>query len=289
MRPLPLGAVPLPSSNLVPAAPPPQLPGVFTPSALPYFTDGFDGAATSGAAVTSSSGGVPAAPAQAPSLEDVAKRGAVIRSGEHGQSVRKLQQLLDAGLEHHKVPVTGTFGPALTKAVTTFQKKHHLTPTGNVNKGTLTAIRHAASSGRGSDAVKVAHGVLGHNIAQLERSGPLARYLDNTNSHVSCANFVSACLQKAGLISAGQHSDLVTGLAQNLGHDPQWKKVSSHGLKPGDVVCFEVPGEGHMAHVELYAGHGQFIGSNNVNPDGSQRISQGHVGYHIDAVYRYAG
>lgn len=131
--------------------------------------------------------------------------------------------------------------------------------------------------------------MLGHNIAQLERSGPLARYLDNTSSHVSCANFVSACLQKAGLIGDGQHSDLVTGLASNLGHDPQWKKVGAHGMKPGDVVCFEVPGEGHMAHVELYAGHGAFIGSNNVNPDGSQRISQGHVGYHIDAVYRYVG
>jgi hypothetical protein len=151
-----------------------------------------------------------------------------------------------------------------------------------------------ASKKSGADAYKVAHSVLGKNIDTLKHSGPLAKYLDKwVSNHVCCANFVSACLQKAGLITHGEHNDGVKNLSNNLAHDKHWSKASPSHMKPGDVVCFDVPGEGHFAHVEMFAGYknGQpiFIGSNNVNPDGSQRISMGHAGYHIDAVYHYHG
>ena len=60
-----------------------------------------------------------------------------------------------------------------------------------------------------------------------------------------------------------------------------------------DVVAFEVPGEGHYAHTEIFAGYKNgrptFIGSNNVNADGTQRISEGYAGYAIDAAFRYRG
>jgi hypothetical protein len=147
---------------------------------------------------------------------------------------------------------------------------------------------------KGAEAVKIAHSVLGHNISQLKHSGPLAKYLDKwPGNNVCCANFVSACLQKAGLIKNSEHSDNVRGLASKLGHDKNWSHVSSHNMKVGDVVCFDVPGEGHFAHVEMFNGYVNgrptFIGSNNVNSDGTQRISIGHAGYAIDAVYRHKG
>jgi hypothetical protein len=159
-------------------------------------------------------------------------------------------------------------------------------------KGLKKAIREP--SGKGADAIKAGRSVLGQNIQSLKYHGPLAKYLDKWPSdHVCCANFVSAALEKAGLIKPSEHSDAVSGLASNLSRDHKWQKVSSAHMKPGDVVCFEVPGEGHMAHVEMFAGYkngvAEFIGSNNVNSDGSQRISEGHVGYHIDAVYHYKG
>jgi hypothetical protein len=154
---------------------------------------------------------------------------------------------------------------------------------------------HRGGAGHSSSAAyDAAQSVLGHNIQELKYSGPLARYLDKwPSSHVCCANFVSACLEHAGQISHAEHNDSVRGLASNLGRDARWSRVGSGQMQPGDVVCFSVPGEGSMAHVEMFAGYkngvAQFIGSNNVNPDHSQRISQGHVGYHIDEVFHFNG
>jgi cell wall-associated NlpC family hydrolase len=82
-------------------------------------------------------------------------------------------------------------------------------------------------------------------------------------------------------------------LANNLSHDKRWSKVSLKNAKPGDVVCFQVPGEGHYGHVVMFAGWSngrpQFIGSNNVNRDGTQKITQGYMNYNIDAIYQYHG
>jgi hypothetical protein len=90
------------------------------------------------------------------------------------------------------------------------------------------------------------------------------------------------------------HTDRVRDLATELRRDHKFVPVHSiHNLKPGDVVCFNVPGEGSYSHTEMFAGwdHGRplFIGSNNVNPDGSQRISIGHAGYPIAAMFHYRG
>ena len=147
---------------------------------------------------------------------------------------------------------------------------------------------------KGAAAITAAKSVLGHNISQLKYSGPLAKYLDKwPGNNVCCANFVSACLQKAGLITHSEHNDNVRGLAANLSRDKNFSKVSSHHMQPGDVVCFDVPGEGHYAHVEMFEGYkngvAQFIGSNNRNADGTQRITQGPAGYAIDAVFRHKG
>jgi LysM repeat protein len=149
------------------------------------------------------------------------------------------------------------------------------------------------SSG-GRNALAAAESVLGQNISSLKYNGPLAQFLDKwPGNNVCCANFVSACLQKAGLISHSEHNDNVSGLANNLRRDPHFRSVDANHLSPGDVVCFNVPGEGHMAHVEMFVGYRNgrplYIGSNNVNPDGSQRISEGSPGYSIDAAFHYVG
>ena len=146
--------------------------------------------------------------------------------------------------------------------------------------------------GTGADAIKAAKSVFGRTIQDLKYSGPLAKYLDKWPSdHVCCANFVSACLEKAGMIKPSEHSDNVSGLASNLANSGNFKRVSSSNMQPGDVVCFNVPGEGPMSHVEMFEGYKNgeavFIGSNNRNADGSQRISDGPVGYPIGEVLRH--
>jgi hypothetical protein len=148
------------------------------------------------------------------------------------------------------------------------------------------------TGGKGAAAVKIADAHLGKNISYLKTHGDLAKYLDKwPGNNVCCANFVSACLQEAGLIKHSEHNDSVKGLAHNLANDKNWSHVSSHNMKPGDVVCFNVPGEGPMSHVEIFKGyvHGRatFVGSNNVNADGSQRISLSQNTYPIGAVYRH--
>lgn len=159
-------------------------------------------------------------------------------------------------------------------------------PAGGVHPG--------GGAGGSSAAYQNARAVLGRNISSLKYSGPLARYLDKwPGNNVCCANFVSACLEKAGQINHHEHNDNVRGLASNLAHDSRWARTSLANAKPGDVVCFDVPGEGHYGHVVMFAGwkngHPTFIGSNNVNNDGSQRITEGPMGYAIDAIYHFHG
>jgi len=107
---------------------------------------------------------------------------------------------------------------------------------------------------------------------------------------VNCANFVSACLQAAGQISSRQHHNAVVGLQSNLDRDANFKRVSLHQARPGDVVSMKTPG-GH--HVVLFAGwkngQPQFIGSNNANADGSQRVTMGGMNYHIMSIHQYRG
>ncbi|MEN1941811.1 LysM peptidoglycan-binding domain-containing protein [Luteimonas sp. MJ246] len=126
----------------------------------------------------------------------------------------------------------------------------------------------------GNNAAAIAEQFIGRNAGELKFSDelPMQSWVPN---NVNCANFVSACLQKAGLIDAGQASASVDNLASNLKADG-WRTTSLANAQPGDVVLMQRNGQ---SHVVLFAGmeNGQpkFIGSNNVNSDGSQRISWG--------------
>ncbi|WP_216206279.1 C40 family peptidase [Amycolatopsis aidingensis] len=125
---------------------------------------------------------------------------------------------------------------------------------------------------RGDNPAKIAEQFLGRNAGDLKSSGELPAMQSWVPNDVNCANFVSGCLEAAGLIDKSQASASVAGLAANLEADG-WRSVPLSEAKPGDVVVSNGGG-----HVVLYAGDGQFIGSNNINPDGSQQISMGGGG-----------
>ncbi|MDY7228694.1 C40 family peptidase [Hyalangium rubrum] len=125
---------------------------------------------------------------------------------------------------------------------------------------------------------------------KLEGSGVGADMEDWVPNNVNCANFVSACLEQAGMITNGQHHNSVMGLQANLDRDPNFQRVDLSQAKPGDVVSMKTPGG---QHVVMFAGwkdgKPQFIGSNNVNSDGSQRITISSMNYPIMSVHQYRG
>lgn len=135
-------------------------------------------------------------------------------------------------------------------------------------------VGDTTTSGGGNNAAAIAEQFIGRNAGELKYSDdlPMADWVPN---NVNCANFVSACLQKAGLIDASQASASVDQLASNLKADG-WQTTSLANARPGDVVLMQRDGQ---SHVVLFAGfengEPKFIGSNNVNADGSQRVSWG--------------
>ena len=133
---------------------------------------------------------------------------------------------------------------------------------------------------------------LGWNARDLKvSSNPVGRAMqDWVPNNVNCANFVSGTLIASGQIRQNQGSASVYGLMGNLDRDSNFRRVSLNQARPGDVVSMRTPGG---QHVVLFAGwqNGRplFIGSNNVNPDGSQRVSYSQMRYPIMAIHQYRG
>ncbi len=133
-----------------------------------------------------------------------------------------------------------------------------------------TATSGSPGTGNG-DVVQLALGFLGRNAGDLKGSGelPMDSWVPN---NVNCANFVTAVLQKAGLIN--WHDNTVAGTGNRLKADG-WKVVPASQARPGDVCILNYGG-----HVELVAsndsGKVKLIGSNNINADGSQQVSYGN-------------
>ena len=143
--------------------------------------------------------------------------------------------------------------------------------TGARGAGAVDATGPAASV-NGNHAAAIAQQFLGQNASSLKRSGALPMN-PNVPSDVCCANFVSACLQKAGLLPNSQHTDSVATLGSTL-RGRGWQPVSMANAKPGDVVIIQGGGVSHTVMV-LSNDNGRIttIGSNNRNADGTQRIT----------------
>ena len=94
----------------------------------------------------------------------------------------------------------------------------------------------------------------------------------------------------SGQIRQNQGSASVYGLMGNLDRDPNFRRVSLSQARPGDVVSMRTPGG---QHVVLFAGwqngRPMFIDSNNVNPDGSQKVTYSSMRYPIMAIHQYRG
>jgi LysM repeat protein len=147
-------------------------------------------------------------------------------------------------------------------------------------------------SGRPGDAFSIARQYLGWNAGDLKVSNnAVGRAMhDWVPNNVNCANFVSGVLRTAGQISTREHHNGVYGLMGNLDRNPNFRRVSLQDARPGDVVSMRTPGG---QHVVLFAGwkdgRPQFIGSNNVNRDGSQRVTISGMNYPIMAIHQYRG
>lgn len=133
---------------------------------------------------------------------------------------------------------------------------------------------------------------LGWNARDLKTSGnAVGRAMqDWVPNNVNCANFVSGTLIASGQIRQSQGSAGVYALMGNLDRDSNFRRVSLSQARPGDVVSMRTPGG---QHVVLFAGWKDgrplFIGSNNVNPDGSQKVSYSQMRYPIMAIHQYRG
>ena len=123
------------------------------------------------------------------------------------------------------------------------------------------------SSTTGDNPADIAKSFMGRNASDLKNSGELPMDPSVPND-VCCANFVSATLQKAGLID--WHSNGVADMSQRL-QSEGWHMVPASQAKPGDVAI--INGSQHTELVYSNSnGNVQLIGSNNSNSDGSQRV-----------------
>jgi LysM repeat protein len=147
-----------------------------------------------------------------------------------------------------------------------------------------------AASPNGRSPIDFARQYLGWNARDLKvSSNPVGRAMqDWVPNNVNCANFVSGTLIASGQIRQNQGSASVYGLMGNLDRDPNFRRVSLSQARPGDVVSMRTPGG---QHVVLFAGwqngRPMFIGSNNVNPDGSQKVTYSSMRYPIMAIHQH--
>ena len=127
-----------------------------------------------------------------------------------------------------------------------------------------------------SNVLAIAQKYLGQNASSLKGNANDNLPMNaGVPSNVCCANFVSAVLTEAGKLPANLHTDSVAQLNKTL-RSEGWTPVPASEAKPGDVVIIQ---GGGVSHTEIYAGDGKMIGSNNVNPDGTQKISTNNLSW----------
>lgn len=148
-----------------------------------------------------------------------------------------------------------------------------------------------APAGKGGSAFEIAKQYLGRNAGDIKygKDAVGKAMQDWVPNNVNCANFVSATLIASGQLPANQGSAGVIDLMGKLDRNG-YSRISLKDAKPGDVVSMKTNGG---QHVVLFAGwengKAKFIGSNNVNPDRSQRVTYTTMNYPIMAVHRYNG
>ncbi|WP_404335007.1 phage tail tip lysozyme [Sphingomonas sp. MMS12-HWE2-04] len=137
-------------------------------------------------------------------------------------------------------------------------------------------VTGATPGGGDSNVLAIAQKYLGQNASSLKGNANDNLPMNaGVPSNVCCANFVSAVLTEAGKLPANLHTDSVAQLNKTL-RSEGWTAVPASEAKPGDVVIIQ---GGGVSHTEIYAGGGKMIGSNNVNADGTQKISTNNLSW----------
>lgn len=152
--------------------------------------------------------------------------------------------------------------------------QHHRSP----GAAAPDAIGATTAAGNGRNPADIARQYLGRNAAELrgDRSDNLPMN-PNVPATVCCANFVSAVLTEAGQLPGRLHTDSVAQLDRTL-RGQGWHEVSAAAARPGDVVIIQ---GGGVSHTVLYAGDGRTIGSNNRNPDRTQKVTYGNLSWAV--------
>lgn len=148
----------------------------------------------------------------------------------------------------------------------------------------------AAQGGQGS-ILGMAQKYLNRNAGDIKYgSDALGKAMqDWVPNNVNCANFVSGVLIASGKLPANQGSAGVIDLMGKLDRNG-YSRVSPSNMKPGDVVSMKTENGQHVVVCAgMKNGKPLFIGSNNVNSDGSQRVTYTQMQYPIMAVHRYNG
>ena len=127
------------------------------------------------------------------------------------------------------------------------------------------------------DVVAQARTELGRNAHDVKLgSDAIGKAMrDDVDDYTNCANFVGGSLVAAGQITSKDMNAVVDNLMDNLRKTGNFTGSNSLAdVQKGDVIAF------NHAHVMICTGfdeNGQptFIGSNNENKDGTQKISEG--------------
>jgi LysM repeat protein len=153
-------------------------------------------------------------------------------------------------------------------------------------------VQGPGHTGPASSAFNIAKAQLGKNAGSLKlENSALGRAMENwVPNNVNCASFVAGCLEAAGQIGHNDYSASCMTLQAKLDRNSNFQRVSLANASPGDCVTFKTSG-GH--HTVMFAGWSngkpQFIGSNNVNADGTQKITMGNMNYQLLSVHHYKG
>jgi peptidoglycan hydrolase-like protein with peptidoglycan-binding domain len=182
--------------------------------------------------------------------------------GEQGESVTRIQQLLNKYGYLSSANVTGYYGELTEKAVKAFQSNNGLKADGSVGQLTMSkltgsGIKSAGSSGSSGGSskggtVKGGSGVSG--LLSIARSKVGRPYVWGAKGSESfdCSGFVYWSLNQAGV----RQSYLTSSGWRNVG---KYTKITSFGnLKAGDIIVVS-------GHVGIVAGGGSVIDASSSN------------------------
>lgn len=179
--------------------------------------------------------------------------------GEQGDSVTRIQQLLNKYGYLASANVTGYYGELTEKAVKSFQSNNGLSADGSVGQMTMAKLTGGSaktagsgSSGKTGGTVKGGSGVNGLlSIARSKLGRPYVWGAKGPGSF-DCSGFIYWCLNQAGV----RQSYLTSSGWRSVG---KYTKITSFGnLKAGDIIVVS-------GHVGIVAGGGKVIDASSSN------------------------